>query len=59
MAALRNEHEALEQYRIQDAPLSMFYIPNFITLEEEEYILNKVRLPPILNSFQRMTDRNL
>lgn len=39
-----SEPEPLAPYLIQNAPSSMFYISNFIGAEEEEYILNKVRL---------------
>lgn len=37
-----NEGKDLESCRIQDAPPSLLYIPNFITEDEEECILNKV-----------------
>ena len=39
-------HETLNQYRIKDVPSSMFYMPNFLTDEEEKYILNKVLQDP-------------
>ena len=46
------ENEGIEPYRIRNAPPSMFYIPNFITVGEEEYILNKVRSPfPVEGEF--------
>jgi hypothetical protein len=35
--------ERLEKYRIDGPPSSMYYIPNFITEDEENYILNKVK----------------
>lgn len=34
---------ALEHARITDLPAAAFYIPNFITAEEEQVILHKVR----------------
>ena len=43
MAEPTNEH--LAPYLIKNAPPSMYYIPNFITTEEEAYILNKVDKP--------------
>lgn len=38
------EKTKLEHYRIPDAPASLYYIPNFITPEEEEHILESVRV---------------
>lgn len=32
----------LEQYRIKTLPYGLYYIPNFITIEEERSILDKV-----------------
>lgn len=34
----------LEQYRVPCAP-EVYYIPDFVTEHEEEYLLRKVRLP--------------
>lgn len=34
--------QALEQYRIKDLPKRFYYIPNFISEEEETSILSKV-----------------
>ena len=42
MAEINNEQLAL--HLIKNGPPSMFYIPNFITAKEEEYILNKVEI---------------
>jgi len=36
--------DLLQQQRIPDLPPKMFYIPNFITEDEEQRILDKVRL---------------
>lgn len=38
------EGNEMEQYRIPDAPASLYYIPNFITPEEEQHILESVRV---------------
>ena len=45
---MQNDQEkmGLEQYRIADAPASLYYIPNFITPEEEQHILESVRIGP-------------
>jgi hypothetical protein len=32
----------LEQYRVEGLPPTAYYIPNFITEHEEEYLLQKV-----------------
>lgn len=37
-----DNHEQLKAYLIQAAPPSMFYIHNFITQDEEAYIVDKV-----------------
>lgn len=34
--------ENLDQFRIKNAPSSMYYVANFISEEEEEDILDKV-----------------
>ena len=36
--------DLLQQQQIPDLPLKMFYIPNFITEDEEQRILDKVEL---------------
>lgn len=41
---LNENSESLQQQQIPDLPASMFYIPNFITEDEEERILEKVTL---------------
>ncbi|RMX86265.1 hypothetical protein D0868_15189 [Hortaea werneckii] len=38
------EKNEMEQYRIADAPASIYYIPNFITPEEERHLLESVRV---------------
>jgi alkylated DNA repair protein alkB family protein 6 len=35
-------HEGLEAFRIASLPPEFYYIPNFLTAEEEASILNKV-----------------
>lgn len=40
------ENAILEKHRIHEVPPSMFYIPNFITEDEEAYILNKASKIP-------------
>lgn len=35
---------AVESWRIQSLPPNFYYIPNFITVEEESSILQKVRI---------------
>lgn len=32
----------MEKYRITDAPSAMYYIPNFISEDEEQHILQNV-----------------
>ncbi|KAI7457610.1 hypothetical protein KC351_g18575 [Hortaea werneckii] len=36
------EKNGLEQYRIADAPASLYYIPNFISPEEEQHLLESI-----------------
>ncbi|KAI7597643.1 hypothetical protein KC343_g14666 [Hortaea werneckii] len=49
------EKNGLEQYRIADAPASLYYIPNFITPEEEQHILESI--PP--NKWISLSHRRL
>ncbi|RMY43091.1 hypothetical protein D0863_16334 [Hortaea werneckii] len=49
------EKTKLEHYRIPDAPPSLYYIPNFITPEEEEHILESI--PP--NKWISLSHRRL
>ncbi|KAI7338235.1 hypothetical protein KC354_g17512 [Hortaea werneckii] len=49
------EKKELEQYRIPDAPASLYYIPNFITPEEEQHILESI--PP--NKWISLSHRRL
>ncbi|KAI7152770.1 hypothetical protein KC349_g8781 [Hortaea werneckii] len=49
------EKDELEQYRIPDAPASLYYIPNFITPEEEQHILESI--PP--NKWISLSHRRL
>ncbi|KAI7200848.1 hypothetical protein KC365_g18850, partial [Hortaea werneckii] len=49
------EKNELEQYRIPDAPPSLYYIPNFITPEEEQQILESI--PP--NKWISLSHRRL
>lgn len=39
----------LETFRVPSDVDEAFYIPNFITLEEEEYLLRKVTPKPVLS----------
>ena len=41
---------SLEPYCVSSTPASMFYIPNFITKDEEEYILNKASIKSHIDS---------
>lgn len=41
---------SLQQAKVSRLPATAYYIPNFISEEEEKIILDKVRLPPILAS---------
>ena len=34
---------SIDRHRIASMPPSMYYIPDFISAEEESYLLNKVR----------------
>ncbi|GAB1734490.1 hypothetical protein NU195Hw_g9079t1 [Hortaea werneckii] len=54
---MQNDQEkmGLEQYRIADAPASLYYIPNFITPEEEQHILESI--PP--NKWISLSHRRL
>ncbi|XP_064622185.1 alpha-ketoglutarate-dependent dioxygenase alkB homolog 6-like [Lineus longissimus] len=38
--------EEIENFRIKEAPSSVYYIPNFITEEEERYLVNQVDHAP-------------
>ncbi|KAI7210498.1 hypothetical protein KC333_g8202 [Hortaea werneckii] len=49
------EKNELEQYRIPDAPASLYYIPSFITPEEEQHILESI--PP--NKWISLSHRRL
>ncbi|KAI7188050.1 hypothetical protein KC363_g5645 [Hortaea werneckii] len=49
------EKNGLEQYRIADAPASLYYIPNFISPEEEQHILESI--PP--NKWISLSHRRL
>ena len=40
-----NQPESLEDARIKELPSDAFYIPDFITPDEEEQILKKVQSP--------------
>lgn len=42
--AVNASPDLLQQQQIPDLPPKMFYIPNFITEDEEQRILDKVRL---------------
>jgi hypothetical protein len=43
--------ELLQQQQIPDLPSKMFYIPNFITADEEQRILEKVNFDAIIATF--------
>ncbi|KAI7174602.1 hypothetical protein KC316_g19516 [Hortaea werneckii] len=49
------EKNEMEQYRIADAPASIYYIPNFITPEEERHLLESI--PP--NKWISLSHRRL
>lgn len=44
---------SLEAARVQGLPLAAYYIPDFITREEEDLILGKVRHSPLLREPRR------
>lgn len=46
-----NDITKLEDYLIPGLPASFYYIPNFITAEEEAHILTKVYTSPRACSF--------
>jgi alkylated DNA repair protein alkB family protein 6 len=41
---LPSGHEGLEAFRIASLPPEFYYIPNFVTAEEEASILDKVSM---------------
>nr|XP_019008653.1 uncharacterized protein I206_06335 [Kwoniella pini CBS 10737]OCF47434.1 hypothetical protein I206_06335 [Kwoniella pini CBS 10737] len=43
---LVREFPPIEHFRIQNVPPAAYYIPDFITKEEEEYLLRKVEESP-------------
>ncbi|KAI6799249.1 hypothetical protein KC332_g16912 [Hortaea werneckii] len=49
------EKNGLEQFRIADAPASLYYIPDFITPEEEQHVLESI--PP--NKWISLSHRRL
>jgi hypothetical protein len=49
-----NSQQGLQAFRIAGLPSVFYYIPNFISSEEEASILQKVSLPQLILWFNRL-----
>lgn len=47
---------ALETFRLEQAPPVIYYVPDFISKEEEEYLLRQVTLLPFWSVFPLFPD---
>jgi hypothetical protein len=52
--SLPNSQQGLQAFRIAGLPSVFYYIPNFISSEEEASILQKVSLPQLILWFNRL-----
>lgn len=46
-SSLRSLPASLKEARVKSLPPNIYYIPNFITIEEEKVLLEKVTPPPL------------
>jgi hypothetical protein len=52
-------HQEYKVHRLSGLPPEAFYIPDFITEHEEEYLLKKVRFWPCPSTSNSDIDRNV